>query len=147
MIDKISRAMIGLLLGLVCIAIYIGYKLCTTVPEHKRIPFGPIVYPLQCMPMPDQYRSITGYDSVQYLYFMDKLELNFCHPNKLKQRADTIFIHDTITEVGIIKTKHKRDHDLKFLPWEPDPPILIRDNSPYDSITEGEPRIDSGTIK
>lgn len=68
----------------------------------------------QTIAMPDYYRKITGYDSIQLVFggrgnydeakqdydvTWDSLYANFCYPNKWqfeKFEKDTVFIHDTI---------------------------------------------------
>lgn len=69
-------------------------------------------------PMPEYFRKVTGYDSIQLVYggratynenkhrydvTWDSLFANFCYPNKWefeKFKKDTIFIHDTLTIIN-----------------------------------------------
>ena len=66
------------------------------------------------IPMPDYYKRVTGFDSIQlvmggrgkyneakqdYDVTWDSLYANFCYPNKWefdKFKKDTVFIHDTV---------------------------------------------------
>lgn len=75
--------------------------------------------------MPDYYRKVTGYDSIQLVYggrgrynykkqtfdvTRDSLFANFCYPNKWqfnKFKTDTIFIHDTLQIIDITPKRKK----------------------------------------
>jgi hypothetical protein len=67
----------------------------------------------QCIPMPSEWRQITGCDSIQLIeggraryneqkndfdVTWDSLYVNFCDANKfyIQKIKDTVFIHDTI---------------------------------------------------
>lgn len=54
------------------------------------------------------WKEVTGYDSLQITsnYEGDKLNYNFCYPNKwefIKFKKDTVFIHDTVVVYYIKK--------------------------------------------
>lgn len=52
------------------------------------------------IPMPEEFRKLTGYDSIQVISLgKDTLYANFCYPNEwefFKFKKDTVYIHDTV---------------------------------------------------
>lgn len=50
----------------------------------------------QCVALDDFYRKVTGYDSVQLIYFLGKWEANFCYPNKYQWNYKKFRAFDTM---------------------------------------------------
>lgn len=77
---------------LLCYVIIVGLFIFF-VSEHKRDePKIKVLHELENVAVPDEYRKIIGYDSVQ-MFFLGKWEANFCYPNEWvlnKFKPDTI---------------------------------------------------------
>jgi hypothetical protein len=68
------------------------------------------------IPMPEEFRKLTGYDSIQLISFgKDTLYANFCYPNEwayFKFKKDTVYIHDTFYTSKQYTTNVKSVRDL-----------------------------------
>ena len=68
------------------------------------------------IPMPEELRKLTGYDSIQLISFgKDTLYANFCYPNEwayFKYKKDTVYIHDTFYTSKQYTTNVKSVRDL-----------------------------------
>lgn len=65
--------------------------------------------------MPEYYRHITGYDSVEVIFFMGKWKVNFCYPNEWernKYKFDSI-INSPQVKIGNIKGDYITDKAVK----------------------------------
>jgi len=126
--------LIGFIVSVIIFAA--GYATAIHVVNSKD--YGTI-YEMEKMPMPDEYRKWTGYDSVTYHYFSGKLEVDFCYPNEWEfykyRKCDTVYLSARIEakpkrkhkkeKYGIIYEGDNGDADL----WQPDPPIIINGGS------------------
>lgn len=75
-----------------------------------------VLYEGQCIAIPDYYRRLFGYDSVQFIDFMGKREANFCYPNKFRDyQRDTLYF------------------DLEKMPYLRDSSGYLVPNNSYDS--------------
>lgn len=71
------------LLG-ICIAVFaLGYYIVVRKSIEHRYQFThEPLHEFEKVAVPEYYRAVIGYDSLQVTWFMNKREVNFCNPNK-----------------------------------------------------------------
>lgn len=78
---------------LLCYVFLMGLLVFLIGEKKKEEPKINTLHELQNIPVPEYYRKIIGYDSLQMIYFLGKWEVNFCYPNEWvlnKFKLDTI---------------------------------------------------------
>lgn len=71
-----------------------------------------VLHEVEKVAVPDFYRKIIGYDSLEMIYSLNKWNVNFCYPNKWEfekfKKADSIVFHyDSIMVIHYNKSEVK----------------------------------------
>lgn len=67
---------------LLCYIILIGLLIFFIGERKKDEPKINVLHEAENIAVPEDYRKIIGYDSVEAVFFMGKWEVNFCYPNQ-----------------------------------------------------------------